>query len=594
MRELILTGYKDFWPQDEESALFFGPWCFSHNPKRKFWEQNRFKLAPSPWQNPTDILEASLYIDSLSDRIIPRLTEIMNEFFNVTHNEAYWRACTILWLTHCLGMLYDRYKRLENVGCLQNRFMVKILKNHDAASNDFWDFAKKINESHYYNLSLMSEIIKSGQFDFLGYEEIDCTQGAYSLEILGENSGKVKNRVVDFLKSSAKSVFNYTDELNLKNSSVHLGLIYGMSVFDRFRIQFACKPGLFLKKIEEKGGRVIKGNREGITKFNLEFGACNKFEEIIEGLLLKYLPDSLLVSYETKKNITPKINIWIGNDIYTSAKKASQIGSILENGGRWISVQHGGGYGQLLSLPNGKVEYATGGEFITWGWKHDNVYTSSKYYALPSPMLSKLKQHKEKEHTLIFVGTISPAYMYRLATFLTPEQLTDYFSNKLKFLKTLETSIMKSIKYRPYFEDYGTNEKEFLSRILNQDQFLIGGRLTTKFSQARLVVIDHLNTSFLESLVINVPTILFCNKSHYNFSEYATPFFNRLRDVGILHDDPYSAAKKVNKVWVDPKSWWEGDQLQAVRKEFCCQFAHSSKSWRKEWLGFLKSIQDRQ
>lgn len=589
MDELVLTGYRDFWPKDEGRALFLGPWCFSHNHKYSFWEQDKFRFALSPWQDPGKILEASLYIDSLCDRIIPKLADILNKLHNVEYSQIYWRTYIMLWLVHFLGILYDRYKRLESLGCLQNRFYVKILKNYKTKISNFWDFSKMVTESHYYNLSLMSEIIDSAQFDFLRYEGIDCSSGIYADEVLVKGSGRPENKVIDFFRFSAKSILDYIDDLNLGSSSVHLGCIYGMSPLDKFRIQFTSKPGIFLVRIGNNGKKVIRGSREELIKYRLEFAANNKFEKIVEGILLRCFPDSLLTIYPVGKGITSKIKVWIGNDIYISARKASQIADILENGGRWISVQHGGGYGQLLSLPSGKVEYSTGGEFITWGWKCDNVY-AARYYALPSPMLSKLKKHKEINENLIFVGTASSTYMYRLATFLTPEQLIVYLNNKLRFLESLAPAIIKKVRYRPYLKDLGMNEFELLNGILTSKQFLIKGKLTTEFSRAHLAVIDNFNTSFLEALVINVPTILFSSPGLYVFSEQVAPFFDRLRGCGILYDDPCSAAKKVNQVWADPKSWWEGMQVQAVRKEFCCQFARSSSHWRKEWLSFLKSM----
>lgn len=113
MRELVLTGYKCFWPENEKDALFLGPWCFAGNHKYKFVDQKKFNLARSPWETPDDILKASLYIDSLIDRIIPPLSKIMNNFNSVKYGEQFWEKYTIVWLTHWLGHCYDRYVRLK-------------------------------------------------------------------------------------------------------------------------------------------------------------------------------------------------------------------------------------------------------------------------------------------------------------------------------------------------------------------------------------------------------------------------------------------------------------------------------------------------
>ncbi len=74
MRELVLTGFSEFWPEGEEDAIFLGPWCFAHNHKYKFWDQKNFSITQSPWKSPKEILDASLYIDSLTDRILPSIS----------------------------------------------------------------------------------------------------------------------------------------------------------------------------------------------------------------------------------------------------------------------------------------------------------------------------------------------------------------------------------------------------------------------------------------------------------------------------------------------------------------------------------------
>jgi len=179
MRELVLTGFKEYWPEDEESVIFLGPWCFADNHKYRFWDQNNFTIAPSPWKTPQDVLYASLYIDTLFDRIIPPLSVLMNRFHSVKYSEQFWRKYTVVWLLHWLGHCYDRYKRLEQVEKVTGeKLKVKILKDNPYYAKNFRDYMKGMTEGHYNNFLLMSDIIRNGQFSNFVPEAIDIPNTA--------------------------------------------------------------------------------------------------------------------------------------------------------------------------------------------------------------------------------------------------------------------------------------------------------------------------------------------------------------------------------------------------------------------------------
>jgi putative transferase (TIGR04331 family) len=205
-------------------------------------------------------------------------------------------------------------------------------------------------------------------------------------------------------------------------------------------------------------------------------------------------------------------------------------------------------------------------------------------------MLSKLKKHQGGNDDIIFVGTASPSYMHHLHSSLMSEQLLDYFLNKDRFLKTLNPLIIEKIKYRPYFEDYGMGEMEFLNGRLSESQFLTKGLLTDALRKTRLAVVDNLTTTHLQSLAMNVPTIIFHDPGHFAINADARPFFNKLSNAGILFSNAEDAAKKVNEVWPDVRKWWESRAVQEARSEFCWQFARTSKNWRKDWTSFLKDV----
>jgi len=92
-------------------------------------------------------------------------------------------------------------------------------------------------------------------------------------------------------------------------------------------------------------------------------------------------------------------------------------------------------------------------------------------------------------------------------------------------------------------------------------------------SESRLVIVTYIGTTYLEAFAANYPTILFWNPDHNEIRLSAKPYFDILRQVGILHDCPESAAEKVNEIYLGPLSWWLSSEVQEAKDKFCDQFA---------------------
>lgn len=590
MRELVLTGIKEFWPEDEGNAVFLGPWCFANNHKYKFWDQKKFILAQSPLQTKHDVLEASLYIDSLLDRIISLLANHMNIFHNVNYSVRFWKIFICQWLMCWLGHCYDRYLRLN---CLQQstneKLTVKITNSSMKPAKDYMDYIEKIMNDHYYNLSLMSDIVKVCRFDFLIPEPFDVPyENTESEDAFVSIKGsclktRISKIIIRYLKS-IKQVFG-----NYLNSSIYLGNIYGLSIIDKFCLQFSYDK-FFLFKRKDSGKLIsFKGKREDLIKQPFDFGAQNEFEKFVQKMILLYMPESFLTIYFRKGKSKLKTNIWIGNDVLSSEKHAFRVAEICEYGGRWISVQHGGGYGQFFAFSLGKIEYEISGGFITWGWNYKHIYASN-YFPLPSPLLSKLPGRRHEKDQLTYVTVAWPTYSWKLLSGMLPEDLIEFIESKKRFFLKLEGEICSKLKYKPYHVDFGVDDLEFISKVLSKNQYTTNKKFDYQLRSSKLVVIDYLSTTVCETFARNIPTILFWNTNHFAIATEAYHYFDILRSAGILFNNPESAAEQVNKIWEDVQGWWQQPEVQKAKDEYCWQFARTNKEWRKEWREFMKEL----
>ena len=83
----------------------------------------------------------------------------------------------------------------------------------------------------------------------------------------------------------------------------------------------------------------------------------------------------------------------------------------------------------------------------------------------------------------------------------------------------------------------------------------------------------------METLPNNIPSIIFWDPNYWELKLSANHYFKKLKEVGIFHNTPLSAAQQLNKIQGDISNWWQKDAVQDARKEFCKNFAHFEKDY---------------
>jgi len=109
-------------------------------------------------------------------------------------------------------------------------------------------------------------------------------------------------------------------------------------------------------------------------------------------------------------------------------------------------------------------------------------------------------------------------------------------------------------------------------------------------ARSRLCVCFYNGTPFLETFVANFPTILCWDPRYTELDASSQPHFNLLKNVGILHETPESAASKLNIVYKNPLSWWMSPKIQDAKNKFCDRFARTDNDWKAQWQEELSKL----
>ena len=61
-----------------------------------------------------------------------------------------------------------------------------------------------------------------------------------------------------------------------------------------------------------------------------------------------------------------------------------------------------------------------------------------------------------------------------------------------------------------------------------------------------------------------------------------------LEDANILFDNPLLASNHINKIWNNPKAWWDSIIVTNAREEFFDQCGRVDDDWLDQWSRFFK------
>ncbi|EMN46738.1 LIC12162 family transferase [Leptospira weilii] len=581
-RLLVLTGHPDLWPKtenEEKNALYLGPWCFSRNQFRKFFEQDDFKMASSPYKDWKDVELHWTYISKLHDRIIKALSKYLNDFCGLQESEKFWRIRVSYWLVHWLCSYYDRYLNIKSIK-KEGPLTVSIVmtdRKVDFRPKSCEDAIEKLIE-HEYNLIIYSELL-----NFLKPPSIVLKKE--SVELF-----RVFRKQKQTLKSKIHFFLNY--QFFLVFFGLFFGECKGVSFFYKIRLSlksFSIQRfwSVILRKIKIRKKEFNSINTHRRINFSDYFVSNNEFENCVSENIIKHIPELVF----TKEPSFAEEGIWIGFDIYNS-KKADLISRYTSGkNGKWYSVQHGGGYEQYLVFPHEKIEYESSDGFISWGWASKN---SSKLTFLPSPHLVNLRKmnvdYRQKKQ-ILYISTEHFAYFLRLHSTLRPELQFSYLKEQANFIANLSEEVSKDFVFRASIQ-FGWNNLEYLKRedSLPKTISSINEDIFSRILKARLVVVDHLATSYMESFALNIPTILYFKEEMFGYSAKFKPYLMSLKEVGIYHEDSFSAVRFLNENYHKIEDWWASEEVQNRIQDFLSEYGRVNENWFVAWKSFSDQL----
>jgi len=584
-RYLITTADESTWKFDQP-VIFLGEWCRLY--ERKHIWHNLDAIIAKPYGLGKIKKDADFFeIKKLEHKLFPEFCVILNEHFDLSYSEKFWKIIHAHWFRDILQLFLNRINTLKQ--CFQfNEISGTSVYKNDNNGLAILDSASlyKVCLDDRWNNILNAKIIELLEINFpkelLEYQHKSDINTLFapksSMEVRSFKTKIFEWCLYNYFKISRK--FLKDDDAFIINSYlpglVEINLELALKQWPQIW-GFHCR-NFNLPKIGNEADKLL---RKKLTKQFTYKKSEHDYESIVRSLLFEIFPICYLEGFNILKKVTnqqpwpktPKF-IFTSNNYHTDEIFKLWTASKVELGFKYYVGQHGNNYGTKKNF-SPQIEELTADKFITWGFK------GQLPQHVPAFIFKVAKRKKKNYDPKGGLVLIEIHYPHRFYTWDVESEYIEYFNDQQKFIKTLNSEPKNNLTIRLHNEhqQFRWSEKK---RWLDFDSSLKldTGELNIRqlISKNRLVVHSYDSTGLLETLSQNIPTLAFWQNNLDHLEDNVIPHYQTLVDVGIVHLSAESIANKVNEIWLDVDGWWGQSDIQKVRKQFCKLYAKTSNN----------------
>ena len=586
---LVTTALEETWPKDKP-ILFLGKWCVLYNRYDKVKQLDHI-VHPYHWDDKGKQEKDFIYLEAVYEELLQAIAKKLNHIHGLQCSDRYWRILLGSWLKQFIHVTFDRWNTLSDIF---NNYKISEIYviDREIDTVDLGDKMRLEVSSDGWNETFFAHLIQLFFIDKLTIKTVTANKNSTfkkkSSNISLTPYSKFRNKLLKILNYiSSKTVA----ENDLLFCSAHLPLMV------QFKLQLKLKQFPYVVSPVYNNSEINNSQKKPDVRNWGEF-MSNKNDELIKvliNLIPKYLPSFYVENYDDFNNNCQPINfpkypkcIFTGGSFYKNIRYNFWVASRVEQGTKLITLQHGGGYGITKEHGYELHEKMVSDYFISWGWKErcSNVISGGYLRFLNK----KHNNSSIKYRKAILVGLNLPRYTHNATGGVINTSWTEYFSNQQRFIASLSDKVQDEIliKLYPGVKKYRFQKKRW------QDKFpaiSFADRDTSLIKYIRdgyLCICTYNSTTYIESLTLNYPTIIFW--SNDGIRKSAIPYFNELKAANIFFDNPIDAAIHLEQIWGNISEWWESNTVQNARAMFCKQFCHTYDGLIEDMALILKNI----
>lgn len=564
---LVTTDIRHGTTAELSNTYFLGAWCFSsrHDEKQA---RSAGTIIQYHWDDRNKLKQDFERLGKVNEELLDELSAVLNQLHGVSEDKIFWRLLLGYWLNIYTTVMFDRWASLEEAKKLGMKWKTEVLPIDDQllVAADTAEFVQMATESSQWNHSLFTLIAR--YFPTVNLIPVDV-----------ELSASARTPITPMPRYTSKQLIRdgVGRFLNCPKSR------------DRFFLISTYLPRKKIAGLEMSLGQ-LPFPRLGFSgstncSFDLNWrkwslpvkAVSDKFSLIVRELLPRFLPRIFLEGFQDLMARTndfpwpqsPKVIFTSCEHFSNDAFKAWAAQKIVK-GSRLVIGEHGGMGAGLFNGAH-RYELSVADAYLSTGWTNVN---SGNVVPLGYFRSTLKKLEPKPTGKALLVCGIMPRFSFDVRAMMLSSQVLDYFEDQFCFVDALPRNIQNQIMVRLAPQDYGWEQKErWLDRhpAINFDDGQ-QSMLDTAV-QCRLFIATYMATTYIESLVSNIPTVMFWNTSHWETNPEAQPYFDKLKGAGIFHESATSAACHISNIWDDIPIWWQSDAVQSARQSFCDRYA---------------------
>lgn len=552
-------------------------YSLGQNDLKKF----KIKTPHSHWKYNKKKKKDYIYLKKLYYSVLKDLVKYLNSYHSIKYNENQWHIILGPWLNYIIPILWDRW---ETVNVFEKKFgyikTISIPKNPKdyLVSDDFINFIEKSQRQDWN-----AEIFKS---------IIDFKKKKWNPIYIKK---KINNNY--FTKKKSRKYLNVIDKILFFFQKLFLikdNYIFTKTNFEKkFYIEAFFKH-LILTRLYTEFNKDININRNKLDRKNkilpLKSVKFRSFENYLSKILIKTIPLSYIENFKLNLNNIRKIRI--KSKIILTAFKHHENDLfkiwVANEKKKLVSCLHGGNIEKEFFFDSwSRYSY----KYISWN--KDKL--SKNQINLPVNFLIFRKKFDNKEYlyndNIIFLLPHAELKPLRLVDGLFCFEVLECFDKWISFYKILDDNKKKFIHWRlgPFFDEWRILEK--LSNKIQNIKFSKEKKFEKDIQKARLAIHVDIQTTFLETMYMNVPSVVIMNNNFWNVSKKSFSILKKLKYANILFHNHKDMANHINKYYSNIDDWWESKKVQKIRLDYLrYSGALKSAKAKQEWFYFLKKL----
>jgi putative transferase (TIGR04331 family) len=577
-RFLVTTAVEATWNRDRP-ILFLGEWCRRFL-RRGVWSGLDATLQTYHWDDREKYFRDYQYLDGLYEDRLSHLSRCLGRMHGVTEDVRYWRIIIGPWLRFFTDALFDRFESVRTVVDSDQVDDTWVLQ-HDMTEwvpADFQEFYAQFTDDPW-NHVVFAECIRAVGLPF--------TLRADRLRTNAKGRSSW-----DPIRASARFVFEMCARL-------------WPSRFSRIAVVSAYIPHRKLLRFQRALGQlpylispVVEGGKRPVERQRRELLARHEaetpFERLLDNLIVDWIPLAYVEGFDGLRRAAlsrfprnPKV-VFTSNAFQADEGFKVWAAHHALDGVPLVVGQHGGNMGIARCSQPEDHQARIADVFASWGW---TSRSQPNVWPMPALKLVDRTVTCDRRGDILMTLASYPRYFYCHFSVPVGGQFLGYLQDQVRFATSLDSEFRGRLKIRIEADRFGWDIAERLREAgLGWAIDPARADLMSRLNRCRISVGTYNATVFLETLAANFPTLVFFDPRTFEVRPEAESMMDRIRQVGILHDTPESAARLLNTVGGDVVQWWNGADRQEARREFCDRYARVSTDWRNVWKSFLDSM----